>query len=134
MTTPQPDIPGACHCGAVRFTVKGPITRAMRCTCSICSAMGALWFGTDDAGLEILAGENELSLYQFGTKTAKHYFCRQCGVHPFSRPRLDPRMWAVNLRCVPSVDVETVQTSIFDGANWEEAARALLQRMKRTAG
>lgn len=134
MTTPHPDIPGACHCGAIRFAVRGPITRAMRCTCSLCSTVGAIWYATDEGGMKILAGEDELGLYQFGTRTAKHYFCKHCGVHPFSRPRLNPKLWAVNLRCVRSVDLEAVPTSVFDGANWEEAARALQARMKSPAG
>ena len=70
---------GSCHCGAVTFAVRGPIIRAVRCTCSICSRVGALWHGTGDSGLEMLSGEGELQCYRFGTKTAKHYFCRHCG-------------------------------------------------------
>ena len=133
MTTNPSDLRGACHCGAVTFSVKGPVTRAVRCTCSICSTVGALWHGTDESGLKILTGEDDLALYQFGTKTAKHYFCRHCGIHPFSRPRLNPQLWVVNLRCVPSVDVAELPTSVFDGAHWEEAAQALLSRAKPSA-
>ena len=134
MTTNDPsDLRGACHCGAVTFSVKGPVTRVVRCTCSICSTVGALWHGTDESGLKILTGEDDLALYQFGTKTAKHYFCRHCGIHPFSRPRLNPKLWVVNLRCVPVVDVAALPTSVFDGAHWEEAAQALLSRAKPSA-
>jgi hypothetical protein len=57
--------------------------------------------------------------------TAKHYSCRHCGVHPFSRPRLDPSRWAVNVRCIDGLDVTSLRVMHFDGANWEEAARAL---------
>lgn len=122
----QPSEPrGTCHCGAVTFAVIGPITHVTRCTCSICSAIGALWHATDESGLKILSGESDLDLYQFGTKTAKHYFCRHCGVHPFSRPRLNPKLWVVNLRCVPSVNAEALPMSVFDGANWEDAVSAL---------
>lgn len=80
--------------------------------------------------MTILSGEDELALYQFGTMTARHYFCRRCGVHPFTRPRLDPKRWAVNLRCVPGVDTTALPESVFDGANWEEAARALFARTR----
>ena len=121
---------GACHCGAVQFEVRGPIKRATTCTCSICSRLGAVWHATDEAGLRIVEGEEELSLYQFGTKTAKHYFCRHCGIHPFSRPRINPKLWVVNLRCVPGVKLEEVPASVFDGANWEAAAKALLARAR----
>jgi hypothetical protein len=134
MTNDTSDLRGACHCGVVTFSVKGPITRAVRCTCSICSTVGAVWHGTDESGLKILTGEGDLALYQFGTKTAKHYFCRHCGVHPFSRPRLNPQLWAVNLRCVPGVDAAALPTSVFDGAHWEEAAHALRSRARPSAG
>lgn len=121
---------GACHCGAVTFTISAPITRATQCTCSICSRVGALWHATGEAGLKVLSGEDQLGLYQFGTMTAKHYFCRRCGIHPFSRPRLDPKLWVVNLRCVPEIDVASLPVSVFDGAHWEDAANALLSRAK----
>jgi hypothetical protein len=121
---------GSCHCSAVKFEVRGPITRALYCNCSICSQVGAVWHGSDEAGLTILSGEDALSLYQFGTMTAKHYFCRHCGVHPFTRPRLDPRRWVVNLRCVAGVDLAALPTATFDGQNWEAAAQAFLARMR----
>jgi hypothetical protein len=57
--------------------------------------------------------------------TAKHYFCRHCGAHPFSRPRLNPKKWVVNLHCVPSIHLEALSISTFDGAHWDEAVRAL---------
>lgn len=90
MTNQPPEVRGACHCGAVTFSVKGPITRATRCTCSICSAIGALWHGTDESGLHILSGESALQLYQFGTKTAKHYFCRHLWRSPVQPSTLEP--------------------------------------------
>ncbi|MFC5527824.1 GFA family protein [Rhodanobacter ginsengisoli] len=121
---------GTCHCGAVKFVVNGPITRATQCTCSVCSRMGALWHGTDESGLTVLSGEDQLRLYQFGSMTAKHYFCRNCGIHPFSRPRLNPKLWVVNLRCVPDIDAASLPVSVFDGAHWEEAAQALLSRAR----
>jgi hypothetical protein len=121
---------GSCHCGTVTFEVRGPITRATRCTCSICSRVGAVWHATSEQGLTILSGEDALSLYQFGTMTARHYFCPHCGVHPFTRPRLDPTMWAVNLRCVSGVEADLLPTSVFDGANWEAAAEALRARAR----
>jgi hypothetical protein len=71
------------------------------------------------------AGESELTLYQFNTMTAKHYHCRHCGIHPFCRPRLDPTRWAVNVRCIDAVNASSLPLRRFDGANWEQAAKAL---------
>lgn len=125
MTDQSFELRAACHCRTVLYLVKGPINRAVRCTCSFCSAIGALWYVTDDAGLRLISGKDALQLYQFGTMTAKHYFCRHCGAHPFSRPRLNPEKWVVNLHCLPSVDLETLPISTFDGAHWDQAVRAL---------
>lgn len=118
---------GSCHCGKVRFELQADINQATECNCSLCLRVGALWHGTPDSKLRILSGEEELEVYQFHTMTAKHYFCRQCGVHPFSRPRIDPRIWVVNLRCVHEIDLSSVRVSLFDGRNWESAAKALLE-------
>lgn len=118
---------GSCHCGAVSFVLQGAVRGALRCTCSICRRVGALWHPCGDADLTILTGEDSLALYQFGTRTARHYFCPTCGIHPFSRPRLDPSKWVVNLRCIPDLDIDALPLQVFDGANWEAAAAALLK-------
>lgn len=98
--------------------------------CSICRRRGALWQPASDADLHILGGEADLARYEFTTKTAKHYFCRHSGIHPFIRPRRDPSSWAVNVRCIDGVDLATMTVLPFDGANWEAAAAALLGRRK----
>ena len=116
---------GSCHCGRVSFELAGELKYAIECNCSICRRKGALWHGTADANLRILSGESDLQLYQFNTMTAKHYSCRHCGISPFSRPRLDPSVWVVNLRCLDGVDLAALPVHAFDGEHWEEAARAL---------
>jgi len=121
---------GSCHCGRVAFELDAKLDYVMECTCSLCRRVGALWHGTSDANLRISAGESELVLYQFNTMTAKHYSCRHCGVHPFSRPRLDPSRWAVNVRCIDDIDLSSLPLKRFDGANWERAAQDLRARRK----
>jgi hypothetical protein len=116
---------GSCHCGRVAFELDAKLDYVVECNCSLCRRIGALWHGASDRSLRIIAGENELTLYQFNTMTAKHYSCRHCGVHPFCRPRLDPSKWAVNVRCIDGVDLSSLVVKHFDGANWEEAAKAL---------
>ena len=116
---------GSCHCGRVAFELDAKLDYVMECNCSICRRVGALWHGASDTSLRITAGEAELSLYQFNTMTAKHYFCRHCGVHPFTRPRLDPSRWAVNVRCIDGVDLSTLALRNFDGEHWEQAAKDL---------
>ena len=116
---------GSCHCGRVSFELQANLACVVYCNCSMCRRVGALWHGASDSSLRITSGEGDLALYQFNTKTAKHYFCRHCGIHPFTRPRLDPTRWAVNVRCIADVDFTSLEVKPFDGENWEAAAAKL---------
>lgn len=124
---------GGCHCGCVTFELQARIDYVIDCNCSLCRRKGALWHGTNEASLRIVTGEAELMLYQFNTHTAKHYFCPHCGIQPFSRPRLDPGKWVVNVRCIDAVDLSSIPVHRFDGEHWEEAAREFYARSKLPA-
>lgn len=121
---------GSCHCRRVTFEVRANLDHVVDCNCSLCRRKGALWHAASDAKLRILTGEADLVLYELNTKTAKHYFCRHCGIHPFIRPRLDPTRWAFNVRCIDGVDLSSIEVRPFDGANWEVAAKAYYERLK----
>lgn len=117
----MPDYSGGCHCGQVRLTVhkSEPITSAVQCDCSLCTKKGILLAGVEDSELELLQGREALSLYQFGSKTAHHWFCKHCGIHVFNRPRNHPERYSVNVRCLD--DYRDLQPSLtivpFDGQN-----------------
>lgn len=117
---------GGCHCGAVRFQAQGDFTQALECNCSICRMKGFLHVIVTAAEFRLLSGKESLESYQFGTRTAKHLFCRVCGLSSFYVPRSHPDGFSVNLRCVDGVDWATVKLSPFDGKNWE-AARAKIR-------
>lgn len=121
---------GSCHCGRVAFELDATVTSVVDCNCSICRRRAALWIGASEAQLRIVAGEADLVLYQFGTNTAKHFFCRHCGIHPFARPRIAPSHWAVNARCIESLDLRALPIVPFDGEHWDEAAAAFLARLR----
>ncbi|MGF6753557.1 GFA family protein [Paraburkholderia sp. GAS42] len=109
---------GSCHCGTVQFEVRTPVTPATRCNCSLCRRKGALMspaFAADE--LKVTSGRDALSLYQFNTKVAKHYFCRHCGVYTFHQTRTDPALWRVNLGCIEGVDPYALEFSVGDGAS-----------------
>lgn len=75
---------------------------------------------------ELLTGIDSLAIYQFGTRTASHYFCKHCGIHPYSNPRIAPDMISVNVRCLNDVDIsEDFEIVNFDGKHWQVAAEAL---------
>jgi len=78
------------------------------------------------ADFELLSGEADLQTYTFNTGTAKHRFCRHCGVQSFYVPRSDPDGIDVNVRCLDGVDLPTLEPATFDGRHWEEAIRGPL--------
>ena len=115
---------GGCHCRRVRFRVTADLTRVTDCNCSICTKKGFLHLIVPPERFELLSGKDELATYQFNTGTAKHTFCKHCGIHPFYVPRSDPDKIDVNVRCLDGVDVDALPITRFDGQNWEQAMRS----------
>jgi hypothetical protein len=111
---------GSCHCGAVRYEVTtAPPEKAFACNCSICSRMGWLLAFVPEADFRLLAGEKDLTDYQFGNKHIHHLFCRTCGVRSFSRGSgKDGKItFSINLRCLAGVDATSLPVQTFDGAS-----------------
>jgi hypothetical protein len=111
---------GGCHCGAVRFQVIVDRCEAIECNCSICRKKGFLHLIVPPEKFTLLRGAEVLETYTFGTHTAKHTFCRICGIHPFYRPRSHPNWIDVNVRCLDGDVLAKFKIQPFDGANWEE--------------
>jgi hypothetical protein len=116
---------GACHCGRVRFVARGDLAKATVCNCSMCTMKGYIHLVVAPEDFELVAGADDLALYEWGTKIAKHRFCKVCGIHPFYTPRSDPDKIDVNVRCLAGVDVDGLEPARFDGRNWEESMTAL---------
>lgn len=116
---------GGCHCGAVRFTVTVDKHEASDCNCSICKKKGFLHLIVPPERFTLLSGEDVLTTYTFNTGTAKHTFCRICGIHSFYRPRSHPDQFDVNVRCLDSDAVSQFQILPFDGVNWEQNVHLL---------
>ena len=109
-----------CHCGGIEIEVNvpDPFVKVIRCNCSLCKRRGTIMtmVGPDD--LKIIKGKELLKLYQFHTKTAKHYFCSNCGVYTHHNPRANPIMYGVNVACLEGVDSFKLQNvSVIDGKN-----------------
>jgi hypothetical protein len=114
---------GGCHCGAVRYRVTVRTREAVECNCSVCAKKGFLHLIVPENDFELLSGGDMLTTYTFGTHTAKHHFCRHCGIHSYYRPRSHPDKVDVNVRCLDGVDPSEFQVSTFDGQNWEDSTR-----------
>lgn len=121
------DYHGSCHCGRVKFAVNTTIDKVIACNCSVCTKKGVLHHRVAAEQFSLLEGEEFLSVYRFNTNTAHHFFCRVCGIHPFSNPRIDPDMYSINVRCLDDFDMETESYEMvnFDGRNWEESVERL---------
>ena len=99
---------GSCHCGRVQFEMSTNLDKAIECNCSICTKKGMLHHRIPPERFKLIAGQDALSLYQFGDKTAKHWFCQYCGIHPFSNPRAAPEMYSINIRCLDDFDFQSI--------------------------
>ena len=110
---------GGCHCGRVRFRVSGDLTGVSDCNCSVCAKKGFLHLIVPPEQFELLSGEDVIATYQFNTGTARHMFCRYCGIHSFYVPRSDPDKIDVNVRCLDGIDLTAIDIKPFDGRNWE---------------
>ena len=106
MPNPTPDfskpLNAACHCGAVRFTVllSDGLNTARRCNCSFCRMRGAVAVSAELSGIEVQQGQDALTLYQFNTGQAKHFFCKHCGIYTFHQRRSSPHQYGVNVACI----------------------------------
>jgi len=117
---------GGCHCGDVAFEVEAPPElNVQECNCSICSMTGFLHLIVPASRFRLLRGAESLTTYTFNTGTARHLFCRRCGIKSFYVPRSNPDGYSVNARCLDAATIEQLVVEPFDGRHWEESAAAL---------
>ena len=108
----------SCHCKAVEFEIHLPngLENPKRCNCSYCRMRGAIMGFASLEDIKILKGAEKLSLYQFGTKTAKHYFCSVCGIYTHHQRRSDPTQCGFNIACLEGVNpYELGEVPIMNG-------------------
>lgn len=95
---------GSCHCGSVRFQVETDFPELTMCNCSICRRRNALMVKVHEDRFRLLAGAESLTEYQFHTRTARHFFCRVCGIYTFHRKRVTPDFFGINVHCLQDFD------------------------------
>jgi hypothetical protein len=109
---------GGCHCGSVRFRVRlsEGLSTARRCDCSFCRMRGAVAVTAPLDGLEVVKGADKLTLYQFNTGAAKHYFCSVCGIYTHHKRRSNPNELGVNVACLDGVSpFDFPEVTVNDG-------------------
>lgn len=109
-----------CHCGAVELTADllDVEMAPMRCTCSYCRRRQAGNVSARAESLVVERGADALTLYQFGTRTAEHWFCRHCGIYTHHRRRSDPSQVGINVGCIAGAEPWTYEPMPWtDGIN-----------------
>lgn len=103
----------SCHCGQVELLLNLPdgLINPRRCNCTMCAKRGAIAVSVPLAGLHIVKGET-LTLYQFNTLTAKHYFCSHCGIYTHHQRRSNPNEYGVNIACLEGVNPYELEVDI----------------------
>ncbi|XP_017315124.1 centromere protein V isoform X1 [Ictalurus punctatus] len=122
---------GGCHCGAIRFEVwNAPDLHVFDCkygffvkikSCSICTKKQNRHFIVPKAHFTLLQGSENITTYTFNTHTAKHTFCKICGVQSFYTPRSNPDGFGVAPHCLDPGTVKSATVEQFCGENWEES-------------
>ena len=111
---------GRCHCGGVEFTVmlENGLKDLRRCNCSLCRRKGAIMASVPVADLVVTKGADLLTLYTWNTGTAKHHFCKVCGIYTHHQRRSNPALFGFNVACLDNVDPYALTgVQIGDGAS-----------------
>jgi hypothetical protein len=128
---------GSCHCKAIRFECDIDLAAGTRrCNCSFCAKAGFWKVFAMQGAFRLLQGEEALADYQASPSEwpeghVHHYFCRRCGMRPFSKGFLDMAPFngefhAVNIACLDDATDEELATAPIqyeDGRDnrWESA-------------
>ena len=66
--------------------------------------------------LKITRGQDKLSLYQWNTKIAKHYFCSVCGIYTHHQRRKAPDEYGYNVACIEGLNLADLdEVELTDG-------------------
>lgn len=91
----------------------------------MCQRSGYLHLIVTSDEFKLLSGAADLIEYRFGTGTARHLFCRHCGVKSFYVPRSHPDGYSVNARCLDPAKITSMRITPYDGRNWATAHKNL---------
>ena len=106
---------GSCHCKNIEFEVETDLEKIIQCNCSICIRRNAKMIMVPKGNFNLKKGENDLSLYQFNSNVAKHYFCKKCGIYTHHNRKSNPDGMGVNLGCIDQLDAAGYEALSFDG-------------------
>lgn len=109
---------GSCHCGAIRFELEGDIDAALACDCSMCRRRGSLLRFIQPGHFTLRSDPDAVSTYTFNKHVIQHNFCARCGIHTHGEGQAEDgtKMIAVNVRCLPDVDLDALRVKDYQGS------------------
>ncbi|MEP7120819.1 MAG: GFA family protein [Byssovorax sp.] len=100
---------GSCHCGKVTFEADLDLAKGTgKCSCSICWKTRAWGVQIKPDAFRALTGREELTEYQFNTKSVHHAFCKHCGARPYEWghiAQMGGDFVTINVACLDDLDV-----------------------------
>lgn len=107
---------GACHCGAIRLTLRDEPIEASECNCSLCRRTVGLWHYSHPANVSV---EGEGQGYVQGDRFLTTWHCPTCGctTHWTARDSTYERM-GVNLRMFEPELWRDLPRRYVDGASF----------------
>ena len=103
-----------CHCGSVQLDIETDLSIVKQCNCSMCKRKNAKMNILPKESIKLIKGEEFLTLYQFGTNVAKHYFCKKCGIYTHHFRKSDPNGIGINIGCIDEIDSFSVNSDVLD--------------------
>jgi hypothetical protein len=64
--------------------------------------------------IKSIQGEENLSLYQFDTNIAKHYFCKICGIYTHHFRKSDPDGVGINIGCIDEINSFAIDSDVLN--------------------
>ena len=105
----QLPLKGKCHCGKIKFQLSCNLTDLKRCNCSHCRRKGFVMTTAKLDQFKLISGEENLKIYQWNSKIAKHYFCKKCGVNTHHQRRSKPDEYGVNVGCLEGFNMDWIK-------------------------
>ena len=104
----------SCHCGSVKLNVETDLSIIKQCNCSMCKRKNAKMNILPKENIKSIVGEENLSLYQFDTNIAKHYFCKICGIYTHHFRKSDPDGVGINIGCIDEINSFSIDSDLLN--------------------
>jgi hypothetical protein len=126
---------GACHCGAIRMTLRFTKPAAdlqlRSCQCGFCTRQGSITV-SDPAGEALISAvPGCLTEYRFATQSGTSLICARCGVYAGAVMEADGGLWSIaNVRglAIPGFEGRAGEAMVYDA---ESAAERVARRKAR---